>query len=285
MKNLLTFWITFSLLLGIANASEAIAADRAVAFKNIEGKKPLKLHIYQPNKGALVGSCVVFFFGGGWTGGTPAQFYQQAHALSQQGVLAICAEYRTKKSHGVSPDICVEDAKSAIRWVRKHASELAIDPTKIIAAGGSAGGHLAACTSLVDGFDLATEDLSISSKPNALVLFNPVLDTTKMGYGVEKMKEFGTKLSPCHLVKPGLPPTLVLHGEADQTVPFENAQRFVELMQKAGNQCTLKSYSGAGHGFFNSAWFRKKSNKEHYQSTLNEMESFLTPMGYISPKK
>ena len=67
--------------------------------------------------------------------------------------MAISAEYRTKKSHGTDPFACVEDGKSAIRWVRENAAQLGIDPTKVIAGGGSAGGHVAACTGTIKGFE------------------------------------------------------------------------------------------------------------------------------------
>ena len=72
--------------------------------------------------------------------------------------------------------MCCADAKSALRYVRAHATELGIDPQRIAAAGGSAGGHLAAFTALVDGLDDPQDDLAVSCKPNALVLFNPVFN-------------------------------------------------------------------------------------------------------------
>ena len=66
----------------------------------------------------------VFFFGGGWVGGSPRQFYPKCHLLAERGMVAISAEYRTKKSHGTDPRACVEDGKSAARWIHEHAAEL-----------------------------------------------------------------------------------------------------------------------------------------------------------------
>ena len=91
---------------------------------------------------------IVFFFGGGWTNGTIKAFEPQAIYLASRGMVAACADYRIKSKHGVTPKECVEDAKSAVRWLRQNAAKLGIDPNRIAASGGSAGGHLAACTAL-----------------------------------------------------------------------------------------------------------------------------------------
>ena len=90
-----------------------------------------------------------------------------------QGIIGICADYRVKNRDGTTPLECIKDAKSAVRYIRINATVLGIDPNKIIVAGGSAGGHIAACTQIEGGDELG-EDLAISSKPNALVLHNPV---------------------------------------------------------------------------------------------------------------
>ena len=212
-------------------------------------------------------------FGGGWVGGTPKQFFQQADYFKRRGILAISADYRTKKSHNAQPQDGVRDAKAAIRWVRKNADKLRIDPHKIIASGGSAGGHLALCTGLIDGFESKS---SISSKPNAMVVFNPVLDTTRKGYGSEKFGANKTILSPCHQVKKNIVPTLIFHGTKDKIVPYENAKRFTRLMKKQGNKCSLISFKNRGHGFFNGKFFRKSNSNKDYAKTMNKADHFLT---------
>ncbi len=106
---------------------------------------------------------------------TPEQFEQQCRYLASRGMVAITVDYRVASRHKTKAVDAVRDAKSAVRWFRSHAAELMIDPDRIVAAGGSAGGHLAACTGTLNDFDEPDEDHSVSSRPNALVLFNPAV--------------------------------------------------------------------------------------------------------------
>ena len=285
MRFIPTFLSAAAVCVTLAEAApskkELASKAKVVEFKEISNGGNLSLHIFAPENKETNRSCVVFFFGGGWLGGSPSQFFPQAAYFQEKGMVAISAQYRTQKSHKVKPASCVEDAKSAIRWVRANAKELGIDPNKIVAAGGSAGGHVACCTGVVEGFDLKTEDQSISSKPNAMVLFNPVLDTTSKGYGASRMKIYKTALSPCHIVKKGIVPTLVLHGDKDRVVPFENATRFTKLMKEAGNVCELEAYAGEGHGFFNIQTKGPNPRDKNYKLTVARMEKFLKEQGYL----
>ncbi len=126
---------------------------------------------------------IVFFHGGGWNAGGPSQFFNQFRHLASRGMMAISAEYRLGKKHGTTPRECVQDGKSALRWVRSHAAQLGIDPDLLAAGGGSAGGHVAAAAALIEGFNETDEDLTVSCRPNTLVLFNPVIDNGPNGYG------------------------------------------------------------------------------------------------------
>lgn len=255
-----------------------IEPDDIMIYKTIDSVS-LSLHVFNPEGHQATDNApvVVFFFGGGWAGGNPKQFYEQARYFAQKGIVAISVEYRVRNRNGTTPFEAVADAKSAIRWVRQHAAELGVNPTEIIASGGSAGGHLAACTGLIEGYEETNEDLSISSRPNAMVLFNPVLDTSEKGYGMRSVgEERKTDISPNHHIRPGIVPTIVFHGTADKTVPFENAQRFYSLMTEAGNECKLEPYEGKGHGFFNGPFFRgERADTLVYAEILDKSYAFL----------
>ena len=215
---------------------------------------------------------VVFFFGGGWVGGKPTQFYKQSEYLASRGMVAISAEYRIKNKHNTSPKEAVMDGKSAIRWVRLHADELGIDPKKIAAGGGSAGGHVAAATATLKQFDEEGEDASISSRPNALVLFNPVFDNSPGGYGYDRVKEYWEEFSPMHNIGTDTPPTTVFLGSKDKLIPVSTAEEYKKRMESKGMRCDLHIYQDQPHGFFNRA---------KYYETVREADKFLVSLGYL----
>ena len=270
-------------------ARPAARRDRFQPSEVVEYKRTpqgaLHLHVFRPARPAAATprAAILFFFGGGWRGGRPQQFFEQARALADRGMVAISAEYRVKTRHGTSPFECVEDGKSAVRWVREHAHELGVDPDRIVAAGGSAGGHVAACTGLVDGFEAEGDDLTISSRPNAMVLCNPVLDTTARGFEIGPVRRAErARISPTQCVRGGVAPTLVLHGSADRTVPLRFAQAFAAAMAAHDNPCRLAIFDGGGHGFFNSPSFRPRAPDDRaYRWSMRECVRFLTRYGFL----
>ncbi len=256
----------------------ALDESEKVEFKQV-GETKLHLHVFKPEGWSEKDSrgAIVFFFGGGWNGGTPAQFEPQCKHLAKHGMVAITAEYRVKSRHGVHPAECVADAKDAVRWIRQNARELGVDRSRIAVSGGSAGGHVAASTATLG--KLPEEDESeIDCTPSALILYNPVCDTTLRGFGGKRLAERAYELSPVHHIRKHMAPTLIFHGEADNTVPFENAQRFKQLMDEVGNACELVGYPGAGHGFFN-----KGRPKNKYEDTTKRLVEFLTTLGFLDP--
>lgn len=249
----------------------ASTPDSQVVYKVLDqgelkkGKRELKVSVFMPStyKKGEMRPAIVFFFGGGWTGGTPRQFYTFARSFARQGHVALSADYRTKGSHGTTPFECVADARDAIAWVRHHAVALGVDPQRVIAAGGSAGGHLAVCTGVI------TQGVPVESIPNAMILMNPVVDTSAHGYGGENFKKGAAeKLSPCHHVGEKRPPVLIVHGTADKTVRYENVERFSKLMHDKGNVCELHAFEGLDHGFFNHPTFKKGNPIKSYQEVL-----------------
>jgi acetyl esterase/lipase len=246
------------------------------------GDVKLNLYVFKPAdwKAADKRPAVVFFFGGGWTNGSPVQFEPQCRHFAGRGMVAITADYRVKsRQPNVTPIECVADAKSAVRWVRAHAAELGVDPARIAAGGGSAGGHVAACAGVVPGLEESGENASVSSKPDALVLFNPAID---IGLLQKRLGDRVGEALPLKHVKVGDPPTFIVHGKADTTVPYAGIEQFAEAMKKAGNRCDLVGYDGQGHGFFNYRP-REDGGGEMYRDTLKKADDFLVSLGYLEP--
>lgn len=275
---------TLCLLILFGSASLAVAADRPtptrkVVYKTV-GDTKLALHVFEPegHKPSDKRPGIVFFFGGGWVGGSPSQFYPHCAYLASRGMWAAAAEYRVKSRDKTTPQECVKDGKSAVRYIRSHAAELGIDPQKLAAGGGSAGGHVAAATASVRDFNEQGEDTSVSAVPNALVLFNPVYDNgPEGGWGHATVRDYWQKISPAHNIREGMPPAIVFLGTNDKLIPVATAKRFQESMKKVGSRSELMLFDGEGHGFFNQG----KGDGSSYRKTVAAMDRFLASLGYL----
>lgn len=246
----------------------------ALAEKILYKKTPqedLYLYLLRP-KGKTKRSlpAIVYFTGGGWVNGNVEGQIGNPAWFRDHGIIGIEADYRVKSRHNTTPMECIEDAKSAIRYVRAHAKELGIDPDRIIAAGGSAGGHIAACTAIAGG-DARGEDLNISSCPNALVLHNPVLGE---GFGKEFF-DVHPEFSPLLQIKKGWPPAILSNGTMDMTTPIESAEKFTQLMKDAGNTCELIRVKDADHSC---DWPVTNPN---FLPTIQRMNEFLKEQGFM----
>ena len=235
----------------------------------------LNLHLSLPTdwKASDKRPAIVCFFGGGWKNGSFLQFVSLCDYLAARGMVAASADYRIESIHHTTPDKCVEDAKSAMRYLRGHADELGIDPTRIVAAGGSAGGHLAACTALADGFNAETDDKAISPLPNALVLFNPALNVDELvpdTLDAEK-KQIATAITPNHFVKAGTPPAIMFFGTDDKLIA--GATQYLAKAKPMGLRAELWTAAHQAHGFFNrTPWT---------QVTAWKTDEFLASLGYL----
>lgn len=254
----------------------------AYLYKNTPSRSLYLYALKPPASYAGSHPAIVFFFGGGWTGGSTDQFDAQARHFASRGFVSLLADYRIKERDQSTPFDSVRDARSAMRWIRSHAAELHISPRKIVAAGASAGGHLAGATAILKDVNETSDNLNVSPIPNALVLFNPVLDTTKSGYqqGAKTIGSRASELSLTDHIEPGLPPMLILHGTEDNIVPFRNAVDFTRRVKDAGGNCELVPFDGAGHGFFNSPDFDKTASTSLYAATLVRVDGFLRKNGF-----
>lgn len=275
-----TALVGLTLSVSAAPAKVNIAGAKVETYKVASGDE-LKLYIFNPkghNPKKHKRPAIVFFFGGGWNGGTPTQFEQHSRYLASRGMVAMVADYRVKSRQKTPPSACVNDGKSAVRYIRKNAKRLGVEPKRIAAGGGSAGGHVAACTGIIDGFDDEQDkDKDVSSKSNALALFNPVYDNGPKGYGHDRVKEYWQGFSPAHNITKDDPPAIVFLGTKDSLIPVATGEKFKADMEKAGLQSELYLYEGQPHGFFNEG----KGGTEIFLDTLKKMDAFFVNIGYL----
>lgn len=253
---------------------EALAAKleptRKVVYKKI-GERELQLHVFEPKgwKPTDRRAAFVAVHGGGWTSGDARRMYVYADHYARLGLVGISVEYRlVTQAKTTSPVDCAKDGRSAIRYLKAHAAELGIDPEKIVVAGGSAGGHVAAGTALFDEIDDPQDDLDVSPSPAALVLYYPVIDTSSAGYGNMKCGDRWREISPLHRVRGGTPPTIVFHGTGDTVTPYLGAKAFDNAMEVSGNECELITHEGGVHGYF-------LYDQKLFDDTLKRTDEFL----------
>ncbi len=248
-----------------------------IQYKQIDTSK-LFIEIYYPEKleATKAYPAILFFFGGGWNNGSLKQFEYHARYFAQRGMVSVLVEYRVNQVHRNTPFESLKDAKSAIRFIRKYADKFHIDDSKIVAAGGSAGGHLAAATAFIEDYNEDSDNMSVSCAPNALVLYNPVIDNGPGGYGYERIGDSYKSFSPLHNIKKGAPPTVMFLGTRDVLIPVETAKYYQKVMEKVNSRCDLFLYEGQQHGFFN---YR---NFDYYKITVSETDKFLQSIGYLS---
>lgn len=252
-------------------------SQEQILYKQIDSTK-LFMEVHYPEKidTSKTYPAMVFFFGGGWKNGSRTHFINHANYFSKRGLVCFLVDYRTENKNKTTPFESLKDAKSAIRFIRKQSEELLIDTSKIIVSGGSAGGHLAAATALIDTYNENTDDLTINCVPDALILFNPVIDNGPGGYGYERISDDYKNFSPLHNIRKGAPSTIIFLGTEDKLIPVETAEYYKVVMEKVGSRCDLKLYDGQGHGFFN------YKNFEYYKKTISEADRFLQSLGYLS---
>ena len=284
----LSFILSASLTQDAQSYPPKISSDSVHTYKSVEGYD-LKIWVFNPTITSKTNApAMLFFFGGGWNSGSPTQFVKYCELLSERGMVGIVADYRVKSRQGVQAKTCVEDALDALRYITKNATSLGIDPIRIGVGGGSAGGHLAA--------SLGTIHSSNPSAPKLMALFNPAtilapisddLSDAPLGELEKVNARYQAKeehlrtriglepveLSPFHHVASNSPPAIIFHGTNDKTVPYESAKLFASQLRKNGVFVDLKTYEGAGHGFFN--------REPYFSQTAKELEAFLQGLGWL----
>ena len=272
---------------------------KEIVYKTI-GETNLKIYYISPSnvKPGDKRAAVVFIHGGGWVAGGADVFFMHARYFALRGAVGFSIEYRLLKPNGPFMADCLADCKSAIRYIRIHATELGIDPNKIVVIGDSAGGHLASCLGTIEGFDDPTDNLAISAKVNAMVLCNPLSDCTNNnfikfiigGAALDKnpapealqpstaQLELARKLSPFYNVRKNQPPTLVMHGLDEKVILPEQSKLFTESMKKAGNRCELILLENTRHAFIIPNY---TATEEIVVNAVRQVDLFLISLEYL----
>lgn len=280
-------------LTSLAELRRPTAHKETFVYKKVEGRD-LTLDVYPPGKfPEKPQPAIVFFHGGGFSAGTTDLFAAHCRYFASRGLVAVNVSYRLTK--GVFPDLpggtlfdCIADAQDAVAWVRAQAGRLGIDPQRIVAAGDSAGGHLAASTGLLPDPRPGRSPEGAKGVPNAMVLYNPPLDLDALpnmretpglrGLPADRQQSEARRASPMLHIRRGAPPTLLLHGALDTGIPEEQARRFQRLMIEAGNRCDLTVYPGVSHAFVLLDYYPEE---DVVVRAIRDTDRFLESLGYL----
>ncbi len=243
----------------------------------------LKLDVYVPAEAKGPLPAAMYFHGGGWV--TRSKEYMVLNVLPylEMGWVVVNVGYRLGSV--ANAPAAVEDGRCALRWVIRNAEQFMIDPSRIVITGHSAGGHLSLTTGMLPvtaGLDRqcpGNEDLKVAAIVNWMGITD-VLDLlegpNQKAYAVQWLgsqpnrEEVARRVSPINYVRPGLPPIITVHGDADPTVPYTQAVRLHQALDRAGVPNKLLTVPGGGHWRFSA---------DHDAKLFAQIREFLAEHG------
>jgi len=234
---------------------------------------------------------IVFWHGGGFTQGNAGQFFAQANYFAARGAVCFRPEYRIRDLDGTMPHAAIEDGISAMRWIKKNADRFGIDPERIAAGGGSAGGCMAAVMGTVDaekmaaaGFVGRDDDRAISPRPAAMILYNPFVDffeplnirhleeeALMSGEDPEDYRELYHAISAIENLNEDSPPSIILFGTRDAFYPQQI--RWIVKCRELGLTVRDYVYKNEVHSWYN--------NSPHLEYTTENVDKFLVEIGLL----
>lgn len=260
---------SFSYLADCAH-SEDIPEGELYTYKEEDGvTREMEIHFprdHDPSTESVPG--IIMFHGGGWGGGKRDQFRYLCNYFANRGLVAATVSYRlatkTYDGDGSRKRVCVTDAKSAIRWYKQHAKELGIDSHRIIAGGGSAGGHISLLATTNHELNDPHDDSSYDTSVAAYLLFNPAL-------GMADAKD--SEIDFLQHIRPDFPPAIVFFGSKDEKW-LKGWNTAYEKMQSLNiHSVEFWIAEGQQHSFF---------NKQPWQDiTIRASDEFLKTHGLI----
>jgi acetyl esterase/lipase len=223
------------------------------------GGRPLRADVYRPEEPN--GAGVLMIHGGGWRMGSKDMLPPQATALAGRGFTCVACEYRLTPEAPWPAQI--HDVKAAMRWLRAHAEELGVDPSRIAALGNSAGGHLAlllAATPGLDGFEGEGGCAGVDASVAAVVAVYPPVkfhmgertsgaNAATALLGADASAAAAGAASPIEYVHADFPPTFFLHGNADKVVPVSASINMYNALCNVGARAEMHIYAEQPHGW------------------------------------
>lgn len=243
-----------------------------------------KLDVYMPRQTSAASPTptVIYIHGGGWMGGDKSASIFQLLPYLEMGLAVVNVDYRG--GHATAP-AAVKDCRCALRWVIRNASKYNFDVNKLVVTGESAGGHLALTTGILpssaslDDECAGREELKVA----AIINWYGVTDVVDLLEGVNQQpfavrwlsslpnaKEIAQQVSPLRYVRPGLPPILTIHGDADRVTPYNHAVRLHKALDEAKVPNQLLTIPGGTHGGF---------KREEFIRIYSAIREFLKKQG------
>ena len=248
-----------------------------------------KLDVYERRDVTDPQPTLIWIHGGGWTGGTKESGFSKILPYLEMGWNVVNVEYRLARVS--SAPAAVEDCLCALRWVAANAKQHHFDTNRLVVSGDSAGGHLALTTGMIPesaGLDRECPGAPLP-KVAAIVDFYGITDVNDLlegpnlkAYAVQWLgsapnrAEIAKRVSPLEYVRAGLPPILMIHGDADPTVPYQHSVRLKAALDHAGVPCELFTVPGGHHGNFSA---------EQNVQVFHAIGAFLKKQGLPVPNR
>jgi acetyl esterase/lipase len=298
------FWLSIVLsLLTSAHASPlaGIAVERDLRYHQAE-TGPLTLDVYRRSGSSGLHPVLLFLHGGGWIVGSKEDALPEVYAHPREagrqwpsvlpyvrrGMAVVSVEYRLAKD--APAPAAIEDCRRALHWIATNGAAHGLDASRVVTFGPSAGGHLALMVAFTNG---GRADVSPGRVVGAIDLYgivdvealraDPRRPWAGQWIGSEPQPEArARRVSPLTLVRPNLPPVLIMHSDVDAVVPYEQSLRLVQALRDVKVPVELVTFPGAPHGFFDPAELARV--EEHVVAFLARLGLIDQHAGAITPR-